>query len=49
MDEKIKIRFAVLFGAVIVLFICLVWQANDTMTVCQLSHSHDVCFQALNR
>lgn len=25
------------------------WSSENAMKVCQLSHSHDVCFQALNR
>lgn len=35
---------------VAVALLCLIGRSYQRdMTVCELSHSHDVCFQALNR
>lgn len=44
-----SINLGVLTGAMIALLWIVSDLRNDDMTICQLSHSYDVCFQALNR
>jgi hypothetical protein len=39
--------FFIVFGVTFML--SLVITRNDDMKVCQISHSYDVCFDALNR
>lgn len=41
----------VIISAIVVLYGLAIYDSynQDAMKVCQLSHSHDVCFQTLNR